>query len=71
MSRFYGQQLSFYHPINSLNGLEEGHEGPKAGSFLFTLRANNAAAGLGVYDFREKSFPSETLLKQKPDTLPT
>lgn len=46
--------------ITVFNSLGEGHEGPKAGSFLFTLRSNNAAAGLGVYNFREKSFPSET-----------
>lgn len=57
--------------LTVFNSLGEGHEGPKAGSFLFTLRSNNAAAGLGAYNFREKSFPSETQLKQKPDATCT
>jgi hypothetical protein len=58
----------FIIPLTVFNSLGEGHEGPTAGSFLFTLKSNNAAAGLGVYNFGEKLFPSETLLKQKPDT---
>lgn len=53
--------------LTVFNSLEEEHEEPKTGSFLFTLRSNNTTAGLGVYSFRGKSFPSETLLKQKPD----
>lgn len=34
-------------------------------------RSKNATAGLGGHSFREKSFPSKTLRKCKPDTLRT
>lgn len=54
----------FTIPFTICNSLGEGGEGPEAGSFLFTLKSNNATAGLGVYNFREKSFPSGTLLNR-------
>lgn len=34
-------------------------------------RSKNVTAGWGGHGFREKSFPSKTLLKYKPDTLRT